>query len=170
MTDARWGEYREARDAMEAGIRDKATGWVGRLKERELVIAGAVAYWCEGSKSKPWREQPVLEFINSDPGLIEIFLRFVEAMGADRRRLTYRLSIHESADASAAGRWWAERIGIDVADMRRPTIKKHKPTGNRRNKGDEYRGCLVITVPRSRRLYVRVEGLMAGIFASLAPR
>lgn len=167
MTDARWGEYRVARDEMEAGIRDKAAGWVGRLKDRELTLAGAVLYWCEGSKSKPWREQHELNFTNSDPGLVELFLRFLEVLGVDRRRLTYRVSIHESADALAACRWWADQIGIEVGDMRRPTLKRHKPSTNRRNKGDDYHGCLVITVPRSRRLYVRVEGLMTGIFAKL---
>jgi Homeodomain-like domain len=40
MTDARWGEYRVARDQLEAGIHDKAARWVGRLKERDLMLAG----------------------------------------------------------------------------------------------------------------------------------
>lgn len=53
MTDARWGEYRVARDELEKGIREKAAHWVGTLRERDLLIAGAVAYWCEGAKSKP---------------------------------------------------------------------------------------------------------------------
>ncbi|BCB85326.1 helix-turn-helix domain-containing protein [Phytohabitans suffuscus] len=169
MTDARWSEHRVARDELEAGIRDKATRWVGRLKERELVIAGAVLYWCEGAKTKSWRKQTHLDFANTDPGLVELFIRFVEALGVDRRRLTYRVYIHESADALAASRWWADRIGIDAGDMRRPSLKRHKPSTNRRNTGEDYHGCLVIKVPRSRRLYVRVEGLMAGIFAGMPP-
>jgi len=168
MTDARWGEYRVARDELETGIHDKASRWVGRLKERELLIAGAVAYWCEGAKSKPWRPESRLRFINTDPGLVELFIRFVEAMGVDRQRLTYNVAIHESADALAACRWWADRIGIDVGLMRRPTLKRHKPTTNRHNTGEDYHGCLVVTVPGSRRLYVRTKGLMAGIFAGLA--
>ncbi|MDQ7910967.1 helix-turn-helix domain-containing protein [Phytohabitans sp. ZYX-F-186] len=168
MTDARWGGYRVARDELETGIRDKAAQWVGRLKERELVLAGAVLYWSEGAKSKPWRQQHQLDFTNSDPGLVELFIRFVEALGVDRRRLTYRVSIHESADALAASRWWADRIGVDVGEMRRPTLKRHKPVTNRHNTGDGYHGCLVVKVPRSRRLYVRIEGLMAGVFADLA--
>ncbi|MGN9911930.1 helix-turn-helix domain-containing protein [Phytohabitans sp. LJ34] len=168
MTDARWGEYRVARDELEADIRDKAAKWVGRLKDRELLIAGAVAYWCEGSKSKPWREQHELNFTNSDPGLVEIFLRFVEMLGVERRQLTYRVHIHESADALAACRWWADRIGVAVGDMKRPTLKRHKPSTNRRNQGDDYHGCLVINVPRSRQLYVHVGGLMAGVFAALS--
>lgn len=99
---------------------------------------------------------------------MELFVRFVEAMGIDRRRLTYSVAIHESADALAACQWWADRIGIDVGDMLRPTLKRHKPSTNRHNTGEDYRGCLVVTVPRSRVLYTRTEGLMAGIFAGLA--
>jgi hypothetical protein len=167
MTDARWGEYRVARDEMEVGIRDKATRWVGTLKERELLISGAVLYWSEGAKTKPWRQQHRLNFTNSDPGLVELFLRFVEALGVDRQRLTYRVSIHESADALAACRWWADQIGIEVGIMRRPTLKRHKPSTNRHNTSDDYHGCLVVDVPRSRRLYVRIEGLMAGVFGAL---
>lgn len=34
----------------------------------------------------------------------------------------------------------------------------------RRNTGDDYRGCLVITVPRSRELYWRIEGMIAELF------
>jgi len=169
MTDARWGEYRVARAELETGIHDEAAKWVGRLKERDLLIAGAVAYWCEGAKSKPWRPERRLRFTNSDPGLVELFIRFVDAMGVDRRRLTYNVAIHESADALAASRWWAERIGVDMDRMRRPTLKRHKPSTNRHNTGDDYHGCLVVTVPRSRTLYTRTEGLMAGVFAALAP-
>jgi hypothetical protein len=169
MTDARWGEYRVARDEMEDGIRDKAARWVGTLKHRDVLLAGAVAYWCEGAKSKPWRKQSHLKFTNSDPGLIELFLRFVEALGVSRQRLTYRVGIHESADVEGAVQWWAERIGVPVESMRRPTLKRHKPSTNRRNTGDGYRGCLQIDVPRSRQLYVRVEGIMAGLFDAAMP-
>lgn len=170
MTDARWGEYRVARDEMEEGIRDKAARWVGTLKERDLLLAGAVAYWCEGAKTKPWRKQDRLKFTNSDPGLVELFLGFVEALGMSRQRLTYRVSIHESADADSAIRWWAERIGVPVEIMRRPTLKRHKPSTNRRNTGDGYHGCLQVDVPRSRLLYIRVEGIMAGLFDAATPK
>jgi hypothetical protein len=41
---------------------------------------------------------------------VELFIRFVEAMGRSRQDLRYRVSIHEQADAEAAGRWWAARV------------------------------------------------------------
>jgi len=45
----------------------------------------------------------------------------------------------------------------------RPTLKKHNPSTVRHNAGENYRGCLIIDVPKSRQLYWRIEGLMSGI-------
>lgn len=89
-------------------------------------------------------------------------------MGEDRASLTYRVSIHDSADAEAAGRWWAEVLEVPFEIFRRPSLKTHKPSTNRRNVGDSYRGCLQIEVPTSRLLYWRIEGMMRGIAASPA--
>ena len=47
---------------------------------RELLIAGAVAYWAEGSKRKPWRRRRVT-FINSDPDMVRLFLDFLCSHG-----------------------------------------------------------------------------------------
>jgi hypothetical protein len=44
----------------------------------------------------------------------------------------------------------------------------HNPSTVRFNVGDSYRGCLVIYVPRSSRLYWKVEGVMRGIALATA--
>lgn len=125
---------------------------------------GAVAYWCEGAKEKPWRPNNCnLQFINSDESLILLFLRFVETLGVDRSTLHYRLSIHESADVDAATRSWAESIGVPPERFQRATLKKHNPSTVRRNVGDSYRGCLIVYVPKSTPLYRKIEGIMHGV-------
>jgi hypothetical protein len=43
------------------------------------------------------------------------------------------------------------------------TIKRHEPVTIRRNTGGDYRGCLVIEVPRSRPMYGKIEGIMKGM-------
>lgn len=48
---------------------------IGPLTRRELKIAGAVAYWAEGSKSKPWRTKEVVAFVNSDAFMIRCLWR-----------------------------------------------------------------------------------------------
>ena len=164
ITDARGGAYRIMRDAAQAAEHECAAERVGELDERALLLLGAAIYWCEGAKSKPWRRAEKVQFINSDPGLLALFLRFLESCGVDRAVPTYRVSIHESADPDAAVRWWAQRLRLPVERFGRSTLKRHNPTTVRRNTGDDYHGCLVITVPRSRALYWRIEGMIAELF------
>lgn len=170
MTDARWEPHRRRRDADRSTVNEAAGEWVDALSPREVLLLGAAVYWCEGVKAKPWRPNAcALAFINSDPGLVGVFLRFVELLGADRRTLRYRVSIHETADPVAAGRWWAQTVGVPFAAFRRPTIKKHNPRTVRLNVGDDYRGCLIVYVPESRVFYWRMEGIMAGIALATSP-
>lgn len=103
-------------------------------------------------------------FVNSDPGLLALFLDFLAECGVRREMAGYRVLIHESADADAAIRWWAEQLRLPVERFGRSTLKRHNPTTVRRNTGDDYHGCLVITVPRSRALYWRIEGMIAELF------
>jgi transposase len=166
---AKWADRRIAAAAGEDVLRERAGAWTGDLDLRELLLLGAVMYWCEGAKNKPHRKQYELAFVNSDPRLVEMFLRFVEATGVARHELRYRLSIHETADVAAASRWWAERLGIELERFRPPQIKRHKPRTNRLNIGADYHGCLVVRVPRARELYVWIEGVIDGIVAGGGP-
>ncbi|PWU52301.1 hypothetical protein DLE60_23080 [Micromonospora globispora] len=61
-------------------------------------------------------------------------------------------------------RWWAARLGLPVDRFGRTTVKRHNPATVRRNTGADYRGCLVINVPRSREPYWRIEGMIAELF------
>ncbi|MEV6816402.1 helix-turn-helix domain-containing protein [Micromonospora sp. NPDC051296] len=104
----------------------------------------------------------------TDPGLLSLFLRFLETCGVDRSVPTYRVSIHETADPDAAAEWWAGELGLPTHRFQRASLKKHNPSTLRRNTGEGYRGCLVINVPRSRELYWRIEGMIAELFRSAA--
>jgi transposase len=163
MTDAQWAPYRERRDARRAAAHAEAAASVGALTGRDLLILGAAIYWCEGAKSKPWRVDEGIRFINSDPLLHELFLRFLESQGRDRANLTYRVSIHESADHEGAVDWWIERLALSREQFRRTTLKRHAPKTNRRNIGVDYHGCLVVYVPKGRELYWQIEGVVRGL-------
>jgi hypothetical protein len=148
--------------------RAAAAAEIGSLSQRELLIAGAIAYWCEGSKSKPHRPSERVVFINSDPGLIKLFLRFLEAAGVEFARLGFRVHIHETADAAAAERFWLSVTGAGAAQLHRTTLKRHNPQTIRKNVGADYHGCLIITVSRSADLYRRIEGWVRGATTGLA--
>ncbi|WP_241825701.1 helix-turn-helix domain-containing protein [Micromonospora sp. CB01531] len=166
MTDARWSAHREARDAAQAAEQSRGAAAVGTLDERDLCSLGRRSTGVRTPSRSPWRRDDHLQFINSDPGIIAPFLRLLAACGIDRGVPTYRVSIHESADAAAAVRWWMERLGLPADRIKRSTIKRHRIVTLRWNTGDDYHGCLVINVPGSRELYWRIEGLVAELFAA----
>jgi len=150
--------YNGARSARHAAEKEAAAAELGELTDRELLIAGTIAYWCEGVKNKPDRKANHVSFINSDPRLVAFFLRFLYVVGVDSGDLILRVYIHENADAEAAQRFWLDVTGAHPSQFRSPTLKRHNPKTLRTNVGEDYHGCLRVDVRRSSALYRRIEG------------
>ena len=104
-----------------------------------------------------------MTFINSDRALLGLFLRFLAVCGRTKESVRYRVHIHETADAEAAVEWWARELALPRELFQRPTIQRHVAATKRLNTGSDYRGCLAVSVPRSRELYWRVEGMMGAL-------
>lgn len=153
-----WAQERKAREAQRASEVAVATAEIGDLTNREILIAGAIAYWCEGTKRKAYLNLERVVFVNSDAGLIRFFLRFLAAAGVQQSDLAFCLHIHESADTQAAQRFWQEVTGASSGQFRKPALKRHNPKTNRKNIGDDYHGCLRVSVHRSSGLYRKIEG------------
>ncbi|MCC9710121.1 hypothetical protein E4N62_35595 [Streptomyces sp. MNU76] len=143
---------------------------VQTLSARELFMVGVALYWAEGAKSKSYDRRERVTFVNSDPGVIETYLAWLDLLDVDRERPRYRVLIHESADVEAAHRYWAELVQVDTSVFARPTLKRHNPKTVRKNTGEDYHGCLVVTVARSAHLYNRIEGWWQGIVAQAQER
>jgi transposase len=153
------------REARRQAVSAAAADEISLLSEREILIAGAVAYWCEGTKSKSYRRDDRVIFVNSDAGLIRFFLRFLATAGITRDRIVCCVHIHETADAAKAQEFWQDATGIDSGQFRRPCIKRHNPKTVRKNTGASYHGCLVVYVRCSAELYRRIEGWAAAAVA-----
>jgi transposase len=153
-----WAAERPVREAQREATCAAAAAEIGALTQRELLIAGAIAYWCEGSKNKPYLRADRVTFMNSDPALITLFLRFLDAAGVDRNMIAYRVYIHETADVAGAESFWLQVTGADPALFRRPALKRHQPQTVRKNVGGDYRGCLRVDVRKNMELYRRIEG------------
>ena len=156
--DRYWTAERARREAARSAVSAAAASEVGVLSDREILIAGAVAYWCEGAKNKPYRRTDRVDFINSDPAMIQFFLRFLDTAGVPRGSLIFCLSIHESADVAAAQQFWLDVTGAPVSQFNRPQLKRHHPRTVRKNTGSGYHGCLRIQVRRSITMYRKIEG------------
>ena len=163
-----WARERDARDVQRAAEVASAAAEIGELTERELLIAGALTYWCEGAKNKPYSRRDRVIFINSDPSLIRFFLRFLDTAGVTFDDLIFRVYIHETADAMAARWFWLDLTGAEPSQFRPSTIKRHNPKTIRKNVGENYHGCLRVDVRRSGGLYRRIEGWVSAAIAAAA--
>ena len=161
-----WEKERRRREAEREAFVSAAAARLGRLSADEILAAGAVAYWCEGSKSKSYRRSEEVIFVNSDPGLIAFFLHFLSKIGIDADRFVFRVLIHESADVAAAEQFWLGVTGADVSQFRRATLKRHEPRTVQRRTGSAYRGCLTVYVKRGAGLYRKIEGMMRAVTES----
>ncbi|MDQ2816031.1 MAG: hypothetical protein M3Z75_30375 [Actinomycetota bacterium] len=153
-----WAAERPAREARRTAAREAAAAQIGDLSDREILIAGAIAYWCEGTKNKPHRRSDRVVFMNSDPSLIRFFLRFLAETATAPEDLAFRVYIHENADARSAELFWLEVTGAKPEQFHPPALKRHHPKTGRLNVGENYHGCLRIEVNRGSGLYRKIEG------------
>ena len=165
----RWDRELRRRNIERRQTKLEAGAQVGGLSDREVLLVGTALYWAEGSKDKAYARRERVELINSDPGLIRLFLRWLELLGVPRERWRCRVSIHETADLDGAVRYWSEVSGVPREAFGKEVIKKHNPRTVRRNVGEEYRGCFAVRVLDSADLYRRIEGWWYGIVVGARP-
>ncbi|MFT9667955.1 hypothetical protein ACMZ5F_07580 [Streptomyces rhizosphaericola] len=159
----RWDHELAVRDAERQRTKAAARDETVTMSDQELFYTGVALYWAEGGKDKVYDRRENVTFINSDPGVIAVYLAWLDLLEVRRDRLSYRVMIHETADVPAAERYWAGLVGIDVSALQKTTLKKHNPKTVRKNVGEAYRGCLVIRVAKGATLYRRIEGWWTGI-------
>jgi Homeodomain-like domain-containing protein len=89
---------------------------VGRLTEREFLVAGVALYAGEGSK----RDGSVL-FANSDPRMVAFFCSWLRHFfRIDESRLRVRIYLHQGLDLTAAMVFWSEVTGIPQSQFAKP--------------------------------------------------
>ena len=82
----------------EAAERAAATAEIGELTDREILIAGAIAYWCEGSKIEvvpSQQRQGDLHEQRPRADSVSSFVSWTSAGVAARSDLVFRVHIHE---------------------------------------------------------------------------
>ena len=89
---------------------------VGRLSEREFLVAGVALYAGEGAK-----RDGAVKFANSDPRMIAFYCawlrRFFEI---DETRLRVRLYLHQGLDLDASVAFWSGLTGIPRSQFQKP--------------------------------------------------
>jgi hypothetical protein len=110
---------------------------IGRLSEREFLVAGVALYAGEGSK-----RDGAVKFANTDPRMIAFFCawlrRFFEV---DEARLRVRLYLHEGLDLPASIAFWSGLTGIPASQFLKPYRAVPDPTIRR---AKHVHGCVSI--------------------------
>ena len=161
---------RSAQDEERQRTKEEAKLAIGELSARELFLVGVGLYWAEGGKDKPYDRRENVAFVNSDPGMIKVFLAWLDLLGIERERLRFTVMIHENADVARAEQFWAELVSADLSAFNKTTLKRHNPKTVRKNVGVSYRGCLVIKVLKGAELYRRIEGAWSGLVLAAEQR
>ena len=93
---------------------------IGKLSERDLFIAGLFLYWGEGTKSA----RDIVAFTNTDPGMIRIFIKWLELMGVKKDQLKLKLHLYSDMDIKKESDYWSKILNISKDNFRKPYIKK----------------------------------------------
>jgi hypothetical protein len=89
---------------------------VGRLSEREFLVAGVALYAGEGTK----RDGAVC-FANSDPWMVAFFCAWLRRFfQIDESRLRVRLYLHQGLDLAATTAYWSKVTGIPESQFGKP--------------------------------------------------
>jgi hypothetical protein len=89
---------------------------LGRLSEREFLVAGVALYAGEGSKG-----DGRLRFVNSDPRMVVFFCAWLRHFyEIDESRLRLALYLHQGLDLAAAMVYWSVLTGIPETQFTKP--------------------------------------------------
>lgn len=127
----------------------------GRIRARDkewLHTVGCMLYWSEGAKGKNR-----LYFVNSDPDMLVIFMRFLrEEFKVTPERISLYIQCHtnDPADISRIETYWVNLLGLNHDCLRKTHIKK----GTEFRKSTLENGVCGILVRKSTDLVQHVYG------------
>ena len=111
---------------------------IGRLSEREFVVAGVALYAGEGSKG-----DGRVRFVNSDPRMVALFCSWLRHFyEIDETRLRLSLYLHQGLDLSAAIAYWSALTGIPESQFRKPYRAVPDPSIRR---AKHVHGCITVS-------------------------
>ncbi len=141
-------------------LKKKGIEQIGKLSNRDLLIAGIALYWGEGSK-----KIRCLRFNNSDPDIIQFMIKFLKKVfNVDKNRLTAYIGINRihKNRVKEVENYWSRITKIPRDQFTKTTLIKSKSKKNYSNFPIHY-GTVTIKVRKSADLYYRIMGLIEGL-------
>ncbi len=104
------------------GFYKRARKDIGVIRTRSLFLAGFFLYWAEGLKAG----KSQIGLANTDPAMIRCFIRWLEILGAPKKRLHVRLHLYSDMDIGIYTQFWSKEIDIPFLQFEKPYIKASK--------------------------------------------
>lgn len=124
---------------------------IGTLSKRDFFIAGLFLYWAEGTKTDDY----TTSLANTDPAILKFFVKWLELLGVDRKKLRIRLHVYSDMSEEKMIHFWSKTLDIPTSQFRKSYIKEnkyHKETPHKGRFG--YGTCNVIFGNRDIKEYI----------------
>lgn len=145
-------------------IRKDAKNDIKSLTNRDLWLSGIMLYWAEGSKEHENSIGNQVQFSNSDPKMIKVFLRWLkEIIKIPKQDIIFEIYIHETGNTLRALDFWSKILSCDKNQFRVYFKKHHIKKTNRKNIGDNYYGLIRVRVKRSSNLNRKIAAWVNAI-------
>lgn len=144
---------------------------VKRISTRDLWLMGTMLYWAEGSKDKEYQPGQSVIFSNSDPLMINVFLKWLDiCLQIPVKDIKFSIYIHENHkhNIEKIKTFWSNASGFSIERFDKIYYKKHKVKTYRRNTEENYHGLLRIRIIKSSALNRRITGWIEGIYQYIA--
>ena len=151
-------------------IIDAAKKEISKVSNRELWLIGIVLYWAEGSKEKEYHPGSGVKFMNSDPLMIKLFLKWLkEICHVDSQEITLEIYLHDNNKhrIPEVKRFWEDVTEIRDSHAYKLYFKTDKIKTKRKNVGESYYGILCVRVKRSSTLLRKITGWTSGIYCGI---
>ena len=127
----------QAKEAEIAALLEAGRARIGRLTDRDLLVAGTALYAGEGAKTPG-----AVTLVNSDPRIIAFHLHWLRScFPVDEARLRVRLYLHEGLDMERAITFWSTLTAIPPSQFTQPH-RAIARSGIRHNKHEH--GCATV--------------------------
>lgn len=117
-------------------------------------LSGFYLYWGEGTKTAEY----TVSLTNSDPGILQCFLVWMEGLGVPRDSIRVKLHVYTDQNEKLLRRFWARTLRIPAQNFNKSYVKDSKSIGKTYKGMFSYGTCVLAYHDRDMHEYV-----MAGI-------
>ncbi len=109
-----------------------------RLDQKLFKLLSALLFWCEGGKNA----KSHVEFINSDPVMIKVFVNLLRsAFNLDERKFRVLMHLHEYHNEEKQKEFWSKITKIPKNQFTKTYWKPH----TKKRKRENYPGCIRVS-------------------------